>query len=64
MNYNALTQEDKEWLSRVLELSSASGLRNQPKFTKFCDERLLYLFLNNVVLIIKNKLSNNWNSHK
>lgn len=44
MNYNMLNQEDKEWLFRIEDLSCAANLRKTPKFTKFCDERLLYLF--------------------
>jgi len=44
MNYNSLTKEDKEWLSRTEDLSAAAETRKIPKFTKFCDERLLYLF--------------------
>ncbi len=44
MNYNLLTKEDKEWLSRLEDLSELALTRKTPKFTKFCDERLLYIF--------------------
>lgn len=46
MNYNSLTAEDREWLSRAEDLSKAAELRNITKFTKFCDERLLYVYKN------------------
>ena len=44
MSYNSYTQDDKKWLSRIEDLSDASAAQKTPKFTKFCDERLLYVF--------------------
>ena len=44
MNCSLITQEDKEWLSYIEDLSDAAIRRKTPKFTKFCDERTLFLF--------------------
>ncbi|MBE7028216.1 MAG: RNA-binding protein [Ruminococcaceae bacterium] len=44
MNCSLITQDDKEWLSYIEDLSEAATIRKTPKFTKFCDERTLLLF--------------------
>lgn len=44
MNNSIFTHEDREWLSRIEDLSDSASTRKVPKFTKFCDERLLFIF--------------------
>lgn len=46
MNYNSLTKEDIKWLSRLEDLRVLADKTKTPKFTKFCDARLLYVAKN------------------
>ncbi len=40
------TEEDSKWLLRVHDLAFAADNKNVTKFTKFCDQRLIYVAKN------------------
>ena len=56
MNYNSLNSEDKEWLSRIEDLSLNASTKNVLKFTKFCDEKLIYIAKYSKLSVFSNSL--------
>lgn len=44
MDYNTLTDDDKAWLTRINDIINTVMAQKRPKFTRFCNPRLLLMF--------------------